>query len=278
LLNLATDAFALLRALGRDRVAGIAGHDFGAPVAAACALTRPDVFRSLALMSAPFAGTPEPPFGIPPSPTIHAALAALDRPRKHYQWYYSTREADADMRFCPQGVHDFLRAYFHVKSADWEGNRPHKLRSWTAEDLAQLPTYYIMDRDRTMPETVAPYMPTPEQVARCGWLSERELAVYAGEYGRNGFAGGLQWYRRRTDGTHRSGLALFSGRAIDVPSIFVAGSSDWGVYQSPGALEQMRDRGCTRLTGCHLLEGAGHWVQQEQPEQVADLLLRFLRA
>src|SRR5213075_1219536 len=146
-------------------------------VAAWCALARPDVFRSLVLM-APFAGPPPlPESATSPAPLrsgaptrtgdIHAALAALPRARKHYQWYYSTRAANPDMTQCPQGVHDFLRAYFHHKSADWPGNRPFPLAAWRADELAKMPTYYIMDRDRTMPETVAAEMPSAAAIAAC---------------------------------------------------------------------------------------------------------------
>src|SRR5580700_5310518 len=129
MLNLVRDALGLLAALGHDFGAGVAaviGHDFGASVAAWAALIRPDVFRAVALMSAPFAGPPALPEGAPPAAApaedIHAALAALARPRKHYQWYYSTRAANPDMADCPQGVHAFLRGYFHHKSADWPQN------------------------------------------------------------------------------------------------------------------------------------------------------------
>ena len=176
----------------------------------------------------------------------------------------------------PQGVHDFLRAYFHQKSADWRDNKPFPLKGWTAAELAQLPTYYVMDRDRTMAETVAPEMPSPEQIAACRWLPETELAVYSGEYGRVGFQGGLQWYRCRTSGRFNGELELFAGRTIDVPSRFIAGASDWGIHQTPGALEKMRTQACTRMDGVHLIDGAGHWVQQEQPDAVNRLLLDFL--
>ena len=170
-----------------------------------------------------------------------------------------------------------MRGYFHYKSADWEGNRPYPLKSWTAEELAKMPTYYIMDRDRNMAETVVPVMPSPAEIASCRWLPDVELAVYAGEYQRNGFQGGLNWYRSRTTGLSDAELRLFSGRAIDVPSIFIAGNRDWGTYQRPGNFERMQGAGCTQMLGCHLIEGAGHWVQQEQPEQVSALLLDFLR-
>jgi pimeloyl-ACP methyl ester carboxylesterase len=283
MLNLARDALGLAWALGHREVAAVVGHDFGAPVAAWCALLRPDVFRRVALMSAPFAGPPALPFGTAegaaPSreePDIHAGLARLDPPRKHYQWYYSTRAADADMRNCPQGVHAFLRAYFHCKSADWPGNRPFPLAGWTADALARMPTYYIMRLDQDMAGTVAPEMPSPEAVAACRWLPEQELAIYSAEYRRTGFQGGLQWYRCRTTGADTAQLQLFAGRTMDVPSLFVAGKSDWGPFQVPGALESIQQRACTRMRDVHFVAGAGHWVQQEQPEAVAALLLRFL--
>jgi pimeloyl-ACP methyl ester carboxylesterase len=288
MLNLARDMLGLVAALGHASAASVIGHDFGASVAAWCALARPDVFRSLVLM-APFAGPPPlPESATSPAPLrsgaptrtgdIHAALAALPRPRKHYQWYYSTRAANPDMWYCPQGVPAFLRAYFHMKSADWPGNQPFRLAAWNADELARMPTYYIMDLDRTMAETVAAEMPSAEAIADCRWLTEAELAVYSGEYERTGFQGGLQWYRCRTGGVLLGELELFAGRTIDVPSLFIGGQSDWGTFQTPGALERMQSpEVCSDFRGAHRVDGAGHWVQQEQPDAVAALLLRFLR-
>ncbi len=274
LLNLVADMLGLVEALG-VRPVTVVGHDFGASVAAWCALVRPDVFPAVVLMSAPFGGPPA--LGsTAASPAIHEAMAALARPRKHYQWYYSTRDANADMWHCRQGVHDFLRAYYHHKSADWPGNKPYPLQGWTAEELAKLPTYYIMDAGQDMAETVAAEMPSASAIAACAWLPDDELQVYSEEFARTGFQGGLQWYRCRTEGTHNAELEAFAGRGIDVPSMFVAGASDWGVHQTPGALEKMQTTGCARMLGCHLIEGAGHWVQQERPAQVVSLLLGFL--
>jgi pimeloyl-ACP methyl ester carboxylesterase len=263
----------------------LVGHDYGSPAAAWCTLFRPDVFRSVVLMSAPFAGPPPLPFdtaddglkAASSGPSIHDDLAALDPPRKHYHWYYSTRDADANMRDCPQGVHAFLRAYYHHKSADWKQNRPFRLESWTAGELAKLPTYYVMELDKGMAETVAPHMPSAAEIAACKWLPEDELAVYSTEYARTGFQGGLNWYRCRTSGRFNAELEVFSGRTIDVPSCFISGKSDWGVFQRPGDFERMQTSACTRMLGCHLVEGAGHWVQQEQPEAVVRLLVAFLR-
>lgn len=271
LLNLVRDAQGLLAALGHPR-AHLVGHDFGSPVAAWCALMHPEMFRSVVLMSAPFAGPP--PATLPPAASdVHADLAALAAPRKHYQWYYSTREADADMRDCSQGINDFLRAYYHHKSADWAGNRPHALGEWSAAELAKLPTYYVMELGKTMAETVAPEMPE----GACAWLSDDELEVYASAFARTGFQGGLNWYRCVTGGAFTAEMRRFADHTIDVPSCFIAGKSDWGVYQKPGDFERMRSHACSNMLGCHLVDGAGHWVQQEQPEAVSGLLVDFLR-
>ncbi len=273
LSNLVVDQLCLLAALGIARVAAVVGHDFGASVASTAALARPDVFPAMALMSAPFGGAP----GLAPAKPdpVHAALAALARPRKHYQWYYSTREANAEMSAPPQGLHDFLRAYYHHKSADWPGNAPFALAGWNAEELAKLPTYYIMDAGEGMAATVAREMPTPAQIAACIWLPDAELRVYSAEYARTGFQGSLNWYRCRTEGRNAD-LRLFAGRTVDVPSAFIAGAQDWGIHQTPGALARMREEACTDMRMFELIEGAGHWVQQEKAAAVSRLLLGFL--
>ena len=278
IFNLVRDTMGLLAALGRTSVTAVVGHDFGASVASWCTLLRPDVFRSLALMSAPFSGAPAlTPTATPPVDPVHAALAALERPRKHYHRYYGTRPANENMWHCPHGVHAFLRAYYHHKSAEWAGNKPFRLASWSAAELAKMPTYYIMDAAAGMAETVAAEMPSAAAIAACRWLTDAELQVYGDEYARTGFQGGLQWYRCRTEGVGLGELQVFSGRSIDVPSVFIAGRSDWGIYQSPGAIERMQGTGCSAMRGVHLIDGAGHWVQQEKPAEVSRLLLDFLK-
>jgi pimeloyl-ACP methyl ester carboxylesterase len=283
-MNLLRDSIGVLFALGHRMAEAVVGHDFGATVAAYAALVRPDIFKRLVLMSAPFGGPPGVPFdtaGKPPAgktADIHAALASLPRPRKHYQWYYSTRPANHDMWKARQGVHDFLRAYYHHKSADWKDNKPFELKGWTAEELARMPTYYIMDLAEGMAETVAKEMPSPAEIAANRWLTERELKVYSDEFMRTGFQGGLNWYRVRTGGQAAPELQVFTGRTIDVPSTFIAGRSDWGIYQTPGAIDRMQKMACTNMKEIHLIDGAGHWVQQEKADEVSRLLLRFLKS
>ena len=283
-LNAVRDALALVAAFGYRTVNAVIGHDFGSPVAAWSAVARPDVFRKVALMSAPFGGTPTFPFDTADDgplsdaaggPDIYEEMARLSRPRQHYQRYYRTREANENMWRARQGVHDFMRAYYHHKSADWAENRPYRLAGWTATEVAKMPTYYIMDLGMGMAETVAREMPTAAEITANRWLPDSQLHVYAVEYGRNGFQGGLQWYR--SGGVITDEPLTFAGRTIDVPSLFIAGSSDWGAYQRPGSLERMQESACTDMRGVHFVDGAGHWVQQEQPEQTTRLLLEFLR-
>ena len=292
LLNEVQDMLSVVAACGHRQV-DLVGHDFGAIVASWCAIARPDVFRSVALMSAPFAGTTTFPFDTANSATdatpetttdIDADLARLTPPRKSYRRFYATREANEDMRRAPDGVHAFLRAYYHMKSGDWPENRPHPLAGWSASELAKLPHYYVMKLDHGMAATVAPHMPSASDIAANAWLPDAELRVYSAEYERTGFQGGLQWYRSNTSvssifgaGGINDDLRVFAGRTIDQPSLFIAGNSDWGIYQRPGAIEQMREQACTDLRGVHLLDGAGHWVQQERSNEVTRLLLEFLR-
>jgi len=286
-LNEVTDMVALVSAFGYRSVAAVVGHDFGSPVAAWCSVVRPDVFRSTVLMSAPFAGPPALPFdtantpqaraAAQPADTIYDDLARLTPPRKHYQRYYSTREANENMHSAPQGLHALLRAYYHMKSADWKQNNPEPLKARTAQEWARLPRYYIMDLDKGMAETVAPEMPSAAAIAACKWLPDSELRVYSAEYGRTGFQGGLQSYRVGSSGRFNADLLPFSGHTIDQRSMFIAGKADWGAYQNPGALERMQKSACTRMVGVHLVDGAGHWVQQEQPERVSALILDFLK-
>jgi pimeloyl-ACP methyl ester carboxylesterase len=285
--NLVRDALGLVSAFGY-RSAAVVGRDAGSPVAAYCAVIRPDVFRSAVMMTAPFTGPPALPFntvdgtrqdGDTPADarSINADLAKLSPPRKHYQEYYTTRGANANMRNAPQGLHAFLRAYYHYKSADWKGNKPFRLKSVTAEELAKMPRYYIMDLDNGMAETVASVMPSAAEIAACKWLPDSELAVYTAEYERTGFQGGLQGYRR-VGPRFTADLQTYSGRTIDVPSLFIGGKSDWGVFQAPGAFERMQSTACTQMRGAHLIDGAGHWLEQEQPEQVSRQLIQFLKS
>lgn len=261
-----------------------------------CALIRPDFFKSVVLLSHPFNGAPEAPFNTANGSKqeesgnkggaessaggVHSALASLGR--KYYKWYYSTAPANEEMSHPPQGLHEFLRGYFHLKSGSWKGNKPFALREWSASELAKLPGYYIMPLDKTMPETVGHMMAQePEKDAQRSheWLPDEELAVYVAEYERTGFQGGLNWYRVRTakGGKYTADYEVFAGKKIEIPCAFVSGKLDWGIYQEPGALERMRDGTvCSDFRVLRLIDGVGHWAPQESPQVVVDVILELI--
>ena len=287
--NLVRDVIVLIYALGYKHVKSVVGHDFGAVTASLCALTRPDFFESVVLMSHPFKGAPTLPFNVANEEShegegsksdIHQELANLPEPRKHYKWYYSTEPANNEMSNPPDGLHDFLRGYFHLKSADWKGNKPHALEAWTATELAKMPYYYIMPLHSGMREAVAKDMANENtkeaQTKGLQWLPDHELDVYAQEYGRTGFQGGLNWYRVQTDPKNLKELDMFAGKKIERPCLFVSGEQDWGVYQEPGVIEKMSEV-CSDFRGVKMIEHAGHWVQQEQPQRVVNEILGFLQ-
>ncbi|KAF2785671.1 alpha/beta-hydrolase [Melanomma pulvis-pyrius CBS 109.77] len=283
LTNLVRDIVVLVYALGYRQVRSIIGHDFGAVTSSMCALMRPDLFKSVVMMSHPFKEHPGLPFnlahGDAPAPQdpvdIQRELAKLPTPRKHYKYYNSTSVAALQWSVPLQGLEEFLRGYIHVKSADWAGNSPFPLESFTASELAKMPNYYIMPLHSSMPETIADMMESEDANKTKRWMSDEDLAVYVQEWTRTGFQGGLNWYRTSTDRTKNEGFDLFAGKKIECPATYISGAKDWGNYQEPGALEAY-PTSCTQFRGIKFIEEAGHWPQQEQPEKVAAAIMDFL--
>jgi pimeloyl-ACP methyl ester carboxylesterase len=281
--NLVRDVVVLVHALGYRAVKCIVGHDFGAVTASMCALMRPDLFTSVVMMSHPFKEHPPLPFNLAheeahqsqPPIDIQKELAQLPEPRKHYKWYNSTAVAALQWNAPVQGLLAFLRGYIHVKSADWEHNKPHQLQGWTASELAKMPYYYIMPHYKSMPETIAQMMETEDESKTKRWMSDEDLNVYVQEWTRTGFQGGLNWYRTSTDLAKKTDLDLFAGKKIECPATFISGSKDWGNYQEPGAMDKL-DTSCTQFRGTKFIQDAGHWPQQEQPERVVEEILAFV--
>ena len=235
-------------------------------------------------MSAPFGGTPALPFNTvntaPPAQStsrqrIYDDLAALPRPRKHYQRYYTIREANENMWHARQGLHDFLRGYYHFKSADWGGNRPTDWRPAPQRNEPRCPTLH--------------HAAEPGHGRNCGGghaVSGTHCSQHLiARLGSGGVHHGICTDRpsRRpkplSDGPQPyrvEEVELYAGKTIDQPSMFISGASDWGTYQKPGSFERMQESACTDMREVHLLDGAGYWVQQEQAEATSQLLLEFL--
>ncbi|KAF2204015.1 alpha/beta-hydrolase [Delitschia confertaspora ATCC 74209] len=282
--NLVRDMVILVHALGYKQVHCIIGHDFGALASSMCALMRPDMFRSVIMMSHPFKQVPDLPFNIAhgdsgskpdPPVDIQRELAQLPEPRKHYKWYNATAVAAFQWSVPLQGMARFVRGFVHVKSADYEQNNPHPLKAWKGTELAKMPWYYIMPLHSSMPEVVNAMMEGEDYNKTSRWLTENDLQVYVQEWTRTGFQGGLNWYRSGTDISEMEDLHLFAGRKIECPAIFISGEKDWGIYQDPGVLENMPNT-CSQFRGIKLIKGAGHWPLQEQMETVCKEVLDFV--
>jgi pimeloyl-ACP methyl ester carboxylesterase len=244
LLHLVGDMVELVRALKATQ-AVIVGHDWGAPVAWHAALLRPDVFRAVVGMSVPYA----PPGRVD-------MLTALSQ----------------------AGIHDFYFQYFQtagVAEAELERDVGASIRriqfsaSGEGQALLGRPAFGVIEPGRGL------LGHTLEPTTLPGWWNEADTAHGIAEFTRTGFRGGLNWYRNLRRSWEL--LAPWRGQAIRQPSMFVAGASD-DVLKFPGAKPQIENFGKTLpgLRGCHILEGAGHWIQRERAQAVNSLLIDFL--
>lgn len=228
---------------GGETKAIIVGHDWGAPVAWHAALWRPDLFTAVCAMSVPYA----PPGYV----DILSALEKLGINDFYLQYFQKPGVPEAELQ---QDIRGALRRLYFTASGDLVekdkgfGRLPGGTLLGNTADPAKLPA----------------------------WLSEADLDYYTGEFSRAGFRGGLNWYRNLRRNWEFAGP--WRGQPIRQPSLFIAGSRD-GVLRFPAAKAQMDAYPTTLpgLRGSHILEGAGHWVQQEQPAEVNKLLIDFLK-
>ncbi|KAK4507237.1 hypothetical protein PRZ48_000972 [Zasmidium cellare] len=289
-INMVRDLVSLVYGLGYTNVTSVIGHDYGAIIAEWAALIRPDIFTSSVHMSNPFDAPrtpshPAPIYNDPPNNTTsttskleqqEAALAKLSPPRKYYQLYNSQPSAANDWNTGGAlGQRAFLRGYFYTKSADWPENHPHTLNSSDATQLAMIPRYYVMYQNESMSETIQSLTRGYNTNVTQSWLPDSDLDVYISEFQRTGFQGELNWYRVLTSTAETTSNFLMAGAKIRGPVIYLSGEKDWGTYQHPGALESY-NKTCADFRGSFLIEGAGHWVQLEQPEALVERVLRFL--
>ena len=276
IFNLTKDIFHLLVKL-KIRNINLVGHDFGSYVASYFCLFYPKFVKSLVLMSMPFGGIADEKALLK---TIQADknLRSLKPPRKHYQTYFAGKTANKNMMYCKQGVTNFLRAYYHFKSYDYYGNKPQKLKNFSAKELSKMPEYYIMKRNKGMAQTVNNYMPKQNQIKKCQWLTNSDLKVYSTHFKKNTFQGPLNWYKMMLNVKENKKIKdLKLSNFIDIPTIFISGKSDWGIYQKPGQLEDMK-KFFKKFYGIFLIDKAGHWVQQEQPYKTFQAMNKFYKS
>jgi pimeloyl-ACP methyl ester carboxylesterase len=231
------DNVGVVHALG-ESTATVIGHDWGSPIAASSALLRPDVFTAVGLLSVPY--TPRSPV----RPTDAFARAGGDE-EFYVSYFQQPGRAEAEIE---PDVRAWLRGYYTALEGDANVfSIPHGARM----------------RDR-FPEASTPLPP---------WLSETDFDVYASEFERTGMTGALNRYRN-VDRDWED-LAAWDGATIEQPAIFIAGARDASTVWLAQAIEAHAAT-LPGLRGSHLLDGCGHCVQQERPEEVNALLIDWL--
>lgn len=243
LLHLVGDMAELVKALGETK-AVIVGHDWGAPVAWHAALWRPDLFTAVSAMSVPYA----PPGYV----DILSALEKLGIDNFYLQYFQKPGVAEAELQ---QDIRGALRRLYYTAGGE------------------------MVEKDKGFGRLTGGTLlaNTVDPEALPAWLSDADLDYYAAEFARAGFRGGLNWYRNLRRNWELSGP--WRGQPIRQPSQFIAGSRD-GVLRFPAARSQLDAYPTTLpgLRGSHILEGAGHWVQQERASEVNRLLIEFLKS
>jgi pimeloyl-ACP methyl ester carboxylesterase len=244
LLHLVGDMVELVKQLqaSGEKQAVIVGHDWGAPVAWNSAMLRPDLFRAVVGMSVPFS---------PPGPVnLLEGLRKAGINTFYMQYFQTPGVAEAELE---RDVAASIRRINYNGSGDGPDR--------TSFGLLK-PNQGFLD-DLVEPETLP------------SWLSPEDVAYFVDEFSRTGFRGGLNWYRNITRSWEL--LAPWRGTVIRQPSMFIAGARD-DVLKFPSSQPQIANFANTLpgLRGCHILEGAGHWIQRERASAVNDLLVKFL--
>lgn len=243
MLELVEDNVAVVRELSEE-TAVIVGHDWGSPIAASSALVRPEVFRAVGMLSVPYT----PPGGPRPS-EVFARVGGDD---------------------------EFYISYFQEPGRAEAEIEP-DVRGWLAGIYAALAADTMPAPGAPDPHFMSPggRMRDRFPAGRPAWLSEDDLEVYAGEFERTGLTGALNRYRNMDRDWEE--LADFHGAPIKQPSLFVGGALDASTTWLADAIRAYPTT-LPGLVSSHLLDGCGHWIQQERPEEVNEIVTGWLAA
>jgi pimeloyl-ACP methyl ester carboxylesterase len=249
LLHLVGDMVGLLDALGHE-TAVIAGHDWGAPVAWHAALLRPDRFRAVIGLSVPFIprGSEHPSKSFPES----------DDTVFYQSYFQSPGVAEKDLE---QDVHLTMRRLLYQASGD--APRP-AIKSEQPGHVFMVPRKGGMMATWANPTSLPP------------WLTETDLEIYANQFKRTGYRGGLNWYRNIDRNWEL--MAPFADLKITVPALLIAGDRDIVLaFRGMDQIVANLSKYVPKLQRTLILPGCGHWTQQERPSEVNEVMLEFLR-
>jgi len=245
MVRLVADNVRIAEAIGAEQVV-IVGHDWGAPIAWSSCLLRPDLFDALVLLSVPYIqqGTERPT----------AALAAISGPDHEFYMNYFQTPGRVEAEF-EEDVPGWLGGFYLGAS----GDAP-----------AELQPFWMIPRGTRQRDLLPAVGPDGLDLP---WMSKADFEFYVGEFERTGIAGGLNRYRNLD--RDWADLAALRGRPITVPSLFIGGEKDGPTVWNAAAIARF-DQTLPGCRGSHILEGSGHWIQQERAEEVNRLLLGFL--
>ncbi|WP_326672603.1 alpha/beta fold hydrolase [Streptomyces sp. NBC_01257] len=241
MLELVEDNVAVVEALGESG-AVIVGHDWGATIAANSALVRPDVFRAVGLLSVPYA-----PRGGPRPSEVFARMGGDEE--FYVSRFQEAGRAEAEIE---PDVRGWLAGFYAALSAD-------------TIPAPEAPDPHFAARGGTLRERFP--------AARPGWLGDEELDYYAGEFERTGLSGALNRYRSMD--RDWEDLAEFDGAPVTQPSLFIGGSLDASTTWLAEAIAAYPAT-LPGLLSSHILDGCGHWIQQERPDEVNRILTDWL--
>jgi pimeloyl-ACP methyl ester carboxylesterase len=243
IFQLSGDIIGLVDALGESE-AVVVGHDWGSPVAWICALVRPDIFRAVVLLSTPYLQRSWTEI----RPT--QAMKQMAGEKQFYQLYVqepgkTEHELEADVR------KTMLMSLY-----SGSGDAP-PYKRWR----------FLFGKSETLLDTGTLLETLP------AWLTEADLDFYTEEFKRTGFRGGLNWYRNIDRVWELT--PFLTGAKIRQPSLFIAGEFDGVITIYRQAFDNLEET-MPGLRKKVLVTGAGHWIQQERPNEVNDLLIEFL--
>lgn len=243
LCHLTGDIVGLMYDLG-EKQAIIVGHDWGAAVAWTCALLRPDLFHSLALLSVPYLknlwGGRRP---------TDAMRAMVGDSLNFYQLFFQEPDlAEAELE---QDIQCSLLGMYASASAEAAPDK-----RWRS----------VFGRSERFIDTI----PAPDELP--SWLTEDDLQYYTQQFSKVGFRGPVNWYRNLD--RNAESMAFLKNALIQQPSVFIAGEQDGVIGMYRGDFDALETT-MPNLSSKTLIPGAGHWVQQEKPAEVTRILLDF---
>lgn len=269
--RLAGDAIGLVNALGYDKCF-LVGHDWGGWLTWKLALLHPDVFAAVCAMSVPYNGRgPAGLLTLLKKKYGDPTEAAGDAERRESRFFYMLHHnlSTSAQQYDQDASEALYRLYSFLPGVACEPGTPEVTDA----------RMYVCDADVPLGEAEAPGMwrRMPRPVALPGWLPAADFQYYVDEFSKNGFRGGLNWYK--TMDINYSITPQLRDAQVSQPVLFIGGESDMVIALNGGSkkVERALQKWCARKPRCVFYEGAGHWIQQERSADVNRELLRFLK-